>query len=701
MDRNQIGKRLFFWYAILWVFLFTALYLAYGVYFIDTTSTKSKWVVLFAGAIALLLGACKTLEISFYKSKNPLFEKITRYFTNGSFIFTKRLFKITLFFVSLISCFLIKPMGLPFVICFVCGSVFSFASLFLSIVATSKIATRSSQFYNESNLLAIRQIFNSGVVIATLVMALSTTPLVVLFHCFKDYQIIFGFVLGAALVAVLNNISTVTSRQAVDCANEVICRYETEFEKNDRRNPLLLLNGITKSILSANIMPCDLFVSFCLGIVAAMAVGADCLQLQGAFLPLIIAGSGIFACVIAVLFTKLNKLLSPVKVLFSSAILANIVLILISYFLVKRWLPDFIELVIPVGVGAFSSYLMCFSHINYIYLRHKAPVNVSNSSISGFTPTLRQTIKEAFGGVLLPAIILALCVVSSFLVVGGVESPSIGLFGILIAVLSMVCCTGFIIAINSFGLTIKNVDVVLETYEEDICEKQNILSNSLGDFGFHMKSLCSNFINAATILTSIGALIAYSILAYLEEIDLLNPYVLGSLLIGCAMPFLYCSSIMGIVTKCAKRLSMEVKEQLKRFPQILRFEMRPNYEKCVDIAALNSCIQVLFNSAIVIAVFFFVVIKLQTEALAGFVLGTLVSSFGLLYFLSASSTLSKSAKKHFENHFNYIKNDGEYSAISQNEAIFRAFGGLIVPTLNALIKFLAIAALALIPLFGV
>ena len=82
MDRNQINKRLFVWYAILWILLFIALYLAYGVYFIDTMSTKSKWVGVFAGAIALLLAACKTMEMSFYKSKNPMFARITKYFLN-------------------------------------------------------------------------------------------------------------------------------------------------------------------------------------------------------------------------------------------------------------------------------------------------------------------------------------------------------------------------------------------------------------------------------------------------------------------------------------------------------------------------------------------------------------------------------------------------------------------------------------------
>ena len=81
MDRSKTKKKLFFYFLLLWVALLAALYLSYGVYFVDTTSTKSKWVALFAGSIAIFCAACKMLETSFASSKKPLCEKITKYFS--------------------------------------------------------------------------------------------------------------------------------------------------------------------------------------------------------------------------------------------------------------------------------------------------------------------------------------------------------------------------------------------------------------------------------------------------------------------------------------------------------------------------------------------------------------------------------------------------------------------------------------------
>lgn len=699
MDRNNINKRLFVWYSLFWILLLVALYLSYGVYFIDTMSTKSKWVGVFAGSIALLLAACKTMEMSFYKSKNPMFEKITKYFLNGSFVFIKRLFKISLVFVFLISCFLIKPMGNAFIISFITGSLFSFLTILITTITSTKIATRSSQFYNESNLLALKQIYNSGIVIALVTCALVIIPLVILFHNTKDYQVINGFVFGAVLVVIINNVSTIVSRRAVECANDVACNNMVEFEKNDRRNPLLLLSGITKSILCVNVLSSDLFVSFALAILSAMAIGGTFFQLMGAFLPIIIAASGIFSCVIAVLFTIFRNTKNLVRKFFTSAFFANVLLVAISYFLVKQWLPGMIEFVISIAIGSFCGFALCFSQSNHIYSKYRPAIDISNASISGFVPVLRQIIKEGFASVFLPVIIVALCFVSSFVLALGVQEPSMGLYGVALSVLSMLSSIGVMIGIASFGMATKNVSVVLDAYQEDICEKQIILSNSLGDVGFHLVSLCKNFVNSASILVTIIALIAYTILANLEQVDIMNPYVLTALLIGSIIPFAYSASILGIVLKTARRLALEVKNQVKSMPQILRFEIRPNYEKCCEVAAINSSVQVVFHTIVVVVIFLLIVKFLNIEALMGFVFGVMLSSIGLIYTSSSSSILGKTAKKYFEEQFDCIRNTEEYNAISLNEAIFSAFKELINPALSILIKFLAVLALALVPMF--
>ena len=258
-----------------------------------------------------------------------------------------------------------------------------------------------------------------------------------------------------------------------------------------------------------------------------------------------------------------------------------------SYFVIRFWLPDLIYLFYPIVIGAFGGYFICFLNSNLLYSKYKPVVDVSNSAISGFLPTYRQIIKESFSAIFSPAVVVALVLIFSFVLSQGLNEPSAGLYGVTLAVLAMLSCSALMIGICSFGFTTKNVYKVLDTYEEDICEKENVLSNSLDGVGFHIVALGKNYINFATMITVVSAIMAYCVLSCIEEIDLINPYVLSSLFIGVTIPFIYSAFVMGIVSKTARRLVLEVKRQLKKFPQVLRFEMRPDYEKCVDISAIS------------------------------------------------------------------------------------------------------------------
>lgn len=699
MDRSKITKRLIFWYGILWLLLIVALYLAFGVYFVDTTSTKSKWVGLFAGSIAILLATCKMLEMSFYKSVNPLFKKITKYFINGSKIFVFRIFKISFIFMLLISWFLIYKIGISYAITFICGCVFSFLVVYVASLVSSRITTRSSQFYNESMAFALKQFFNSGTVISCVAVSFSIIPIVILYHIYKDYQIINGFLLGATFIALVNNISSVVAKQAYNCASDVAGEIIPQFENNDRRNPLLLLGGISRGILNVNVLASDLFTLFSIALISAMTIGGEFLQLMGAFLPIIIMGCGIFSSVVVNLLTVIKKVKNPTQILFVSMFFTNLLFCIGTYYLINEWLPAVIELTIPVCIGALGGFLSCFLYARYVNEYHKPAINVANSVVNGFEQMFRQTIKEGFGCVFVFAFILAFCIIVSFLSAGGMEEPSLGVYGVMLCVLGMLATSIVTIGSCAFGFIVKNVDVVLDSYEEDICEKQNIVANSLSDSGVKIVSLFKAFVNCATIFVSIASLVAYSLLVDLEEVDILNPFVMGALFIGAATPFLFCSSIMGIVSKAARRLVFEFKTQIRTYSQILRYEIRPNYEKCVDLCAISSCVQVIISSAIVVLIFVFVVAKLNTEALLGYVFGVILSSFGLIFLTSATSIIGKSARRYYQKEFNCSQNQVELNATSINESIFVSIKDIVASSLNVLIKFLAVLALSIVPLF--
>lgn len=699
MDSNKIKFKIFFWYAVLWFFLFITLYCAYGVYFPDLSSTKSKWVALLSGAIALLLSSCKICEISYANYKYNTLSKIIEYFYNGVQLFFKRENKFLIFITFLIAVILLKPLGIPFVLCYLIGTLFAIFCGFITNYISTRAVVKISRGENTSLNSGFKIAFNSGVAIAMAIVGLALVPMVILYHIYKDYLIINGFILGVAISVLFSSVAASITKKAATGAIELVSQSEDDIEAYDKRNPLLLLSGIAKSVFKTNALSLDMFLSFCSAIISSMAIGAMALNLMGAFLPLIIASGGVFSSVIVILFIKMNKIKNPINALFVSGFCTIILFCIFSYYAINTWLMGDLGLFYSVVIGAFGGFILCFVNANYIFEKFKTVKNVSNAAIAGLSPCIVQTLKEGFMGVFLPIIVIAFMIISSFLLANGIDAPLVGIYGITMAILGMISTFGIMMCINIFALVSNDIDIVTNTYEigKEFDKNKNI--KMLGQIGYYIISLGKNFLATTAILTALSLFLAFSVTVQLEQIDIVNPYVLASLFIGAALPYLYCSFILSGVSKTSSKLILEVKNQFRKFPQILRYEMRPDYEKCVCMAANTSSIQLIFYTMMIVFVFLTIALKLGAEALAGLVFGTVLSSSVLMYASLNSAIVSKAAKKYFKDEFINAPISNQYSILEQNNSIYSLLKDLITPCLSSLIKFLAILAFVLSPMF--
>lgn len=699
MDSKKIKKRLFFYYSLLWLFLFAALYLSYFVYFVDTTSTKSKWVGLFAGAVALLLASLKAFEIHLYDYKNRALEEIRKYFLTGVKIFSFKLIKISLFFAILLSFLLYNSMGKAFVISMVTGIVSSIFLIIISDFILSGALVKFNSALKERIGFLNKLALDSGICISIFPLGIAIVSVVVLFHNFKDYEHINGFLLGSCIVILLHNISTSISKRASLQAFDVVSGHIAQIDEYDKCNPLLMLKGISNSIFKSVNLSLELFLCFCMALISSMTIGGNCLNLMGSFMPIIIAAGGIFASIIAFLIVKVNKIKNPVKSLLTFSIVSFVFFSIATFYVVNTWLEDSNGLALSTIIGSFGALAVCFSNSNYIFERYKPAKNISNAAISGLNCAFLQTLREGFMSVVVPLFIVAASISISFLVSYGLEAPLYGLYGVSLSIVGFLSTVAVVACASFFGLECLSYKNVFNSFEKkfpvESFEDETLLSKN----GYYLISLGKNFINGISILASISVLIAYSMVVELEQIDILNPYVLTSIFIGIALVFVYCSFIMSANFGCAKRLVLEVKNQFRKFPQILRFELRPDYEKCVDICAINSYARVIIYTIITVLIFYFIAFKLKIEALCGFVFGAIFASSGLVFAISTAKISAYGAKKYFESEYINIQNSSEYIVISNNNKLFELMKDLIVPASVMLIKFLAILALTLAPIF--
>ncbi len=694
MDRNKIKLRLFFWYLILWIFISVALKLGYFVYFPDTLTTKSKWLGLFAGAIAVLASSCKINEIILYKYKNSQVTELCKYFRSLFFAFSGKRFTVLSLISVILTVLFLNLVNAKFTVCFVSGLLITLFVNEITHIIVPKCIARLLHTDDNSLINIYKISFNTSSVISLMSIGFSLCLLTILFHIYKDYQILNGYILGAGIVGIFDVVSLVISKKASDLAGEIVSNLE--YNLDEKRNPLSGLRTISFNIFNSSILNSDFTLSFFAVLIASMTIGSEVFYLQGVFFPLILAANGLFASVFVILFTSFGKT-DAVKKLLLLEVVAVFIYSFITFYCIKVWFPEYKMLFNPILTGGITGLIITFANIFSMSEKYRPVKNIANSSTMGLKAILVQGIREGVKLSIFPVLLLFAAILTSFLSCAGMESPMLGIWGISLFVLSLVATIGMIIAINLFSCILASSrnfnNISQESTFYDSSDKIEFIRTKDYISGFG-----SNFINAVSILSTIIVIIAYTVIAGLEEADLLNPFVLSSLVLGAIIPFMFCSYVTGGISRTARSLTFEVKRQLQKHPQILRNEMTPDYLKCITLASRNSAIQAIFYIFVICIIISLIFVFLKEEALAGLIFGSLLSTEGLLFILSNSSLALKGAKKYLANEFKGLDR-AEYISLADGHNIIGEFGEIVVPVLNMLIKFMAIFALTLIPYF--
>ncbi|MBQ8475680.1 sodium/proton-translocating pyrophosphatase [bacterium] len=505
MDREKVKQRLIFWYSILWILLIIALYLGYGVYFVDTISTKSKWIILFSSAVSLLLAACKFLEVSFYKyNDEKLADKIKEQNRANSIFYR---YKNGVLFLFLAVFFIIfhKFINTDCAICATVGVIiFSIASKLSSIVSL-RGAIRAKDALLSSFNTSLKINFNSSVSVSFLYWALLCSSSVILYHIFKDYEVLIGFVFGVSLGAFFENLICAISRKSLKNTDEFIQKYE---HSNDRSNPVLTLKNVVNNYNCSTF-----FEAFIIALSASVVMGANSIGLMGSFLPLVVTANSMFISIIVVLFSKINKTNNISKLFLKNAIIIVLLSSILTYFELHYWLgKDFTCLSYSVLLGGILGILSLF-------------YNKDKNTVNEFQQIKKSALKVIFA---ISAIVITFS--ASFLLNDGIEAVIFALFGITLLALGY------------------NLIIIIAS-----CANQDV----------QLQKNASNYSNISTVLLVFSTIIAFIMVKELNEADILNPIVMMSLFLGLLVPYITNYICSNAILKQAKDLILSSKKQIK------------------------------------------------------------------------------------------------------------------------------------------
>ena len=199
--------------------------------------------------------------------------------------------------------------------------------------------------------------------------------------------------------------------------------------------------------------------------------------------------------------------------------------------------------------------------------------------------------------------------------------------------------------------------------------------------------------------------------------------VFVGLLIGGAVPFLFCSFAINAVSRAAFQLVEEVRRQFREIPGIMSYDPRsgsdkgkPDYQRCVEIS--TSAAQKELMSPAVLAVCSPILVAFGlgfggrvittpdgghyvlegAAALGGFLAGAILSGQLMAVLLSNTGGLWDNAKKKIEDGMFGGKGTPEHKAAVVGDTVGDPFKDTAGPALNPLIKVMNLVAILAAPI---
>ncbi|MDL1902157.1 sodium/proton-translocating pyrophosphatase, partial [Anaerolineae bacterium CFX9] len=193
---------------------------------------------------------------------------------------------------------------------------------------------------------------------------------------------------------------------------------------------------------------------------------------------------------------------------------------------------------------------------------------------------------------------------------------------------------------------------------------------------------------------------------------ILDPRLITGLLLGALLPFLFSSQTMLAVGRAAQKIVLEVRRQFKEIPGLMEGKAEPDYERCVAISTESAIREMLLPG--IIAVLVPVGIAVLTllgrgnelsrwvgvETLVGVLLGSLISAFLMAVMMANAGGAWDNAKKYIERGHLGGKGSDAHKAAVVGDTIGDPFKDTSGPSLNILLKLLAIVSLVIAPMLS-